>query len=274
MIAMPLALATIFARRYRLDWGLFGIGAVTFIVAQLFHIPFNLLLERWGILPSDVSTTGALILLAIILGLSAGVFEEVARYLSYRYWATDARTWSQGLMLGAGHGGIEAILLGFIGLANFLFFVTLNVDRLALLVPAESLPLVQAQINGLASLAWYDSLLGAVERAFAMMAHLALSVMVLQCFLRRQIRWLFLAIGYHALLDALAVYAVGQWNAYVAEFAIGVVALGGLGIIWLFRDRSVPEQSVPAQSTGDLPPKVKPRQIPVTRDKLEESRYQ
>jgi uncharacterized membrane protein YhfC len=55
-----------------------------------------------------------LLIIAGFLGLSAGFFEESARYVVYRWWARDARTWSQGLMLGAGHGGIESILLGFL----------------------------------------------------------------------------------------------------------------------------------------------------------------
>lgn len=279
MIALPLVLATYLARRYRLDWGLFGIGAATFIGSQVLHIPFNALLARWGLLPTDTSVPGNLLRLAIILGLSAGVFEEVGRYLSYRYWAKDARTWAQGMMLGAGHGGIEAMLLGLIGLTNFLFIVTVNVDRLALLVPAESLPIIQAQITGFSTLAWYDTLLGAVERVFALTAHLALSVMVLQCFLRRNIGWLFLAIGYHTLLNAVAVFAAGTWNAYIAELGISLVGLLGLVVIFKLQDN--PEgvaaaASLPAETPlpDVAPPPRAPRPASVTREKLDDSRFQ
>ena len=59
------------------------------------------------------------IIYAVFLGLSAGVFEETARYLTYRFWAKDARSWSRGLMLGAGHGGSEAILVGALAAVNF-----------------------------------------------------------------------------------------------------------------------------------------------------------
>ena len=41
MIAMPLALGVYLYRRLGAEWRLFGIGAVTFIASQVFHIPFN-----------------------------------------------------------------------------------------------------------------------------------------------------------------------------------------------------------------------------------------
>jgi len=39
MILLPLALGACLARRYRVPWSLFGWGAVTFIGAQLVHLP-------------------------------------------------------------------------------------------------------------------------------------------------------------------------------------------------------------------------------------------
>jgi len=41
MIAIPLILGVVLARRWRLSWGLFGVGAATFVASQLLHIPFN-----------------------------------------------------------------------------------------------------------------------------------------------------------------------------------------------------------------------------------------
>jgi len=41
----------------------------------------------------------------------------VLRWFAYRFIVPGARTWPQGPMLGAGHGGAEAIILG--GLAGY-----------------------------------------------------------------------------------------------------------------------------------------------------------
>ncbi|HHH82625.1 MAG TPA: YhfC family intramembrane metalloprotease, partial [Chloroflexi bacterium] len=41
MILLPLGLAIYLTRRFGLDWGLFGVGAVSFISSQVLHLPFN-----------------------------------------------------------------------------------------------------------------------------------------------------------------------------------------------------------------------------------------
>ncbi len=41
MIALPLALGAYFTRRWHLGWGLALVGAVTFLLSQAGHIPFN-----------------------------------------------------------------------------------------------------------------------------------------------------------------------------------------------------------------------------------------
>ncbi len=55
-------------------------GAATFVASQILHIPANSVLGR--IFPMAEQS---LIVQAIVLGLSAGIFEEVARYLIYRF---------------------------------------------------------------------------------------------------------------------------------------------------------------------------------------------
>ncbi len=272
MIALPLIVATYIERRWRADWGLFGIGAATFVLSQLLHIPFNALLSRLGILPSGATAGFGLIWTAIVLGLSAGVFEEGGRYLAYRYWAKDARTWAKAMMMGAGHGGIEAILLGFLALVNVLFIFAFRADRLLSVVPAEQMPLIQSQLDLLFSANWYDTVLGAIERTLAMAIHLALSVLVLQQFIRGQRWWLFLAIMYHALVDALAVYALVRWDAYVAEGAIFVLALVALGIIaYFYQPNETLDAGSPAPALPPAPPILRP--IEPTKEQLDKSRY-
>src|SRR3972149_48142 len=108
MIAMPMALGAYLIRRYRSGWGLFLVGAVTFIGSQIFHIPFNAyvlnpLLASAGF-GAETGPGLTLALAALLLGLSAGVFEEGARWLAYRFWIRRARTWPQGLAFGSGGG--------------------------------------------------------------------------------------------------------------------------------------------------------------------------
>jgi uncharacterized membrane protein YhfC len=142
-------------------------------------------------------------------------------------------------------------------------------------VPAEQLELAQAQVNSYWSVAWYDSLLSFIERVFALVTQIALAILVLQTFIRKQLRWLGLAILWHALLDAVAVYTIGIWNVYIVESIIGIFAIASLGIIFALRQAETaevpepiaPDVPIPIQAT-DLPP------IEVTGENINSTRYE
>ncbi len=113
MIALPLALGVSLARRYRVDWRYFGLGALAFFASQVLHIPFN----AWVLLPGltrlglgPAAQGASAVVFALVIGLSAGIFEESARYLLIRLWPRPERRWENAMMFGAGHGGLEAIL--------------------------------------------------------------------------------------------------------------------------------------------------------------------
>ena len=111
MIAMPLGLAVYLSRKLKTEWRLFGVGVLTFILSQVFHIPFNIWLLRPLLQNLGLSLPQPGLQLAVVglfYGLSAGLFEEITRYLGYRFWIKDERDWESALMYGAGHGGIEA----------------------------------------------------------------------------------------------------------------------------------------------------------------------
>ena len=280
MFVLPLALATVIARRRPAGWALFGIGAATFVGAQLFHIPFNWLVDSAGYLPDPEASRRNLLLVAAFAGLSAGFFEEVARYLAYRFWARDARSWGAGLMMGAGHGGIEAILVGLVAAVNVGFLFGFRHGYFTGIIPAEALPLVQEQVTALFSAPLYQTVLGAVERLFALCVHLSLSLLVMQVFTRGRVLWLLLAIGWHALLDAVAVFAVGTWGIVTTEGLIGVLALLSVGIIWRLYEpaglepegerltpvRTEAQRDVPADVPVDVAAEI-------PEEKLDESRY-
>ncbi len=271
MLVIPIGVAMFIHRRTGAAWRLFFIGTVTFILSQVFHIPFNWVVQRAGLLPGNLESWANLLLMAAFLGLSAGLFEETARYLTYRYWAKDARSWSSGLMLGAGHGGIESILLGLLGAVNIVgLLVTLNNEALLSAIPAEQQALINATVANLLATPWYGLLLGAAERVFAIAAHLALSVMVLQVFRRGSLRWLFLAIGYHAVFNMLAVIAVTRVGPYATEGLLAVFSLLSLFIIFKLRSPDpVPVELEPLPS-----PLIDPANLEPTDDVIDRSRYQ
>lgn len=270
MVIIPIAAAIIIRQKTGAGWRLFFIGAATFIFSQILHIPFNWLVGKTGLLPTDLSIGMNLLIVAVFLGLSAGVFEEGSRYLAYRFWAKDARSWSRGMMLGAGHGGIEAILLGLILLINnFSLLMVANNATLMSTIPADQQATIMSTAQQILQLPWYGVLLGAVERLFAVIAHLAMSVLVLQAFLRGSIRWLFLSIGFHGMLNAVAVIVAQRWGNYAAEGAMALITILSLFIIFRLRTpEPVGHEPEPSPLTDAEPLALQP-----TDEIIDRSRY-
>ncbi len=275
MIALPVGLGFYLRRKFGLGWGLWWIGAATFVLSQVGHLPFNalltLLFER-GVLPTPPQSW-QMPFNALVLGLSAGLWEELTRYAVYRWWAKDARTWRRGVVLGAGHGGIEAAILGILVLVTYFFMLSMRNADLTRMLPASQVSIAQEQIQAYWSAPWYDTLLGALERAFALPLQISFSVLVLQTFTRRQTRWLWLAVFWHALVDALAVFALRSWGTYIAEVLVGVASLISLFVIFGLRQ---PEPSTPPPPGPSPQPILRPKipsQMDETLENLEESRY-
>jgi len=278
MIAIPVVLGWYLARKFDVRWKLYLIGAITFVAAQTLHIPFNRFvllpwLESLGVTANE--QVAGLIFFGLIIGLSAGVFEETARYISYRIWAKEARTWEQGLMFGAGHGGIEAILLGVLASFAFLQLMTMRGVDVATIVPAEQLDLAEAQIDAYWSLPWFGALLGAVERVFAICIQLFLSLIVLQALLRKNMLWFALAILWHVLVDAVAVVGLTLWGVYWIEALLGLMACISLGGI-LYLKGKMPHRSdderVGTENDGFA---IESARVPAefTSEHLDDSRY-
>ncbi len=278
MIAIPILLGWYLARKFGVRWKLYLIGAVTFVAAQALHIPFNLLV----LLPwlESLGMTGAgqgagLVLFGLIVGLSAGVFEETARYISYRTWAKEARTWEQGLMFGAGHGGIEAILFGVLAFIAFIQIMAMQGVELSTVIPAERLDLAEAQIEAYWALPWFGAMLGAVERVFAICVQLLLSLLVLQAFLRRNMLWFVVAIIWHMLVNAVAVVGLVTWGIYWVEVLVGVMACVSLGGIFYLRGKMPhqPEEERAGNPEGGFAIESARAPDEITTEHLDESRY-
>jgi uncharacterized membrane protein YhfC len=273
MMGAPFVLAAFLARRLGVRWGLFWVGAVTFIASQIVHLPLNAILGRLGVI-RPASAGWPLVALAVVLGLSAGLCEELARYLVLRYWLKRDRSWREALMFGAGHGGVESFVVGVISaVAAINIFVLRNVDPARLGVTADKLPAVQAQIAAAWNVPVLYPLLGAFERTVAISTHLFLAVLVMQVFIRHNILWLLAAILWHALADALAVYAAMAWGPIPTEAAVAVLALIGLAVMFALRQPEPP----PAATVETPPPPASGRtaiDTAPTADQLDRTRFQ
>ena len=274
MIGLPIALGFFLNARLRVPWRLWFIGVATFVLSQVGHIPFNALLFNGVMLPP--ATAWPLPVLALAAGLSAGLFEEIARYVVYRLWIKEARTWRQAVMFGAGHGGGEAIIIGVLTAMTTINLLALqNMDLNTLGLTAAQLAALQAQMETFRTAPWYMALLGAVERVWAMTFHIAAAVLVMQAVRRRNLLWLVAAILWHTVLNAVSLLVVDAAGAVWTEVALGGLSIISLVIILVLRDPPAPEGAdlppadpLPAPVAGPLAPP------PLTEEALKKTRYQ
>jgi uncharacterized membrane protein YhfC len=277
MIAMPVGLAIFLTRRWKLAGRIWWIGALTFVFSQVGHIPFNTLVapvfNQFGFI--SLHPTVQLVIQAAFYGLSAGLFEEGARYLILRFWLKDARSYRTGILFGAGHGGAEAIIFGALVLFAYVQLLILRnatPAELVQVVSANQIELAQAQLAAYWSAPWYDTLLGAVERLFTIPCQIAMAVMVMQVFTRKNIGWLFAAIGYHALIDAVAVFGQSNMSMYALEAIVGGFAILSLIIVFLLRQPEPQLNLEPAPAAPAQAPALKP--VEETNENLDNTRYQ
>jgi uncharacterized membrane protein YhfC len=281
MIALPVILGIFLTLKFHFGWKIWLIGACTFIISQIFHIPFNkfVLNPILGNIQPEMSEVSASLVIAILLGLSAGIFEECSRYGMYRWWLKDKRSWRNSIMAGAGHGGIESIILGVLVMLTYINLMAYrNIDLNNLSLSTDQISIARQQIQMYWSLPWYDSMLGALERSLTIPFQIAASVLVLQVFTRkpghRQLRWLGLAILYHAALDASAVFISQQWNVYVVEAVLAASVILDIIIIFSLRQpEPEPVVSIPIENTNETPA-FTPAPIEETSENLEKTRYQ
>ena len=280
MIGLPFIIGLWLTRRFKLGWRIFWIGAATFIISQVGHIPFNsgvnLLFTR-GVIPIPSRPVLVYIINPIFGGLSAGLFEELTRAAVYKWWAKDARSWRKGVLMGAGHEGAEAIAFGLIALVAFFQMAALRNADLSKIVPANQLPLLTQQVTSYWSLPALTSLLGAVERLLTFPIQISLSVLVLQAFTRDQPAWVPLAILWHALVDGVVVYLsalwAGQaWMPLALEGVVLVFALLSLGIIFALR-RPEPGPEAPSAPPPSPLPEISPAAEEPKPEALDDSRY-
>ena len=240
MIFLPIVLPFYLTRKFSLPWKLVLAGALTFIASQVLHIPVVAGLTALfnnGILPPVPEASRALFN-AVLLGLLAGIFEETARWILFKFSLKNVKTWAEGVLVGVGHGGVEALLLGVLGLLSVISMIALrNVDPATLGLPPDQLEPAMQQMEDFWTAPVYMAFLGLVERVFAITLHLALSVMVLYSVVFRKPVWFWIALLWHAFVDALVVYLLPTVGELGIEGVVGVCALISLGILFWMRSK-------------------------------------
>jgi uncharacterized membrane protein YhfC len=251
-VLMPVAGVLWARRRLGVDWKVVWVGALAFTLSQLLTRVPATQVAQYFLRDTLKASALAMHLWIAFLSITAGLFEETARLIAFKSPLKDFRRWKDAVGFGLGHGGLESALLvagmATLGLINVVALSQMDVSTLPL--KPEQLQEVLAAKAKIAALRWWEPLLGAYERLAALILHVALSVLVLQRFVRGQRRWYWLAVGFHALANQIAVTVAREAGAVAAEGAMTVVALISLWIILRLRSEEPPPASTVPLSGG------------------------
>ena len=125
-ILIPLCVSIYLKKKYNAKFKTFFVGVFTFVI---FAYGLETLMHNL-ILSSSIGQTivGNIYFYALYGGLAAALFEEGGRFLAFRYILKDEKgDDSTALMYGAGHGGIEIILIMLAGMiSNLIFTAAVN----------------------------------------------------------------------------------------------------------------------------------------------------
>lgn len=222
---LPVILVIYFYKKYKISLIAVLIGVLVFLISQVaIRIPLLSLLgkQQWYL---DMSQN--ITLIALFLGLTAGLFEEVGRYIAMRFFMKKNLSWKTGVAFGIGHGGIEAIVLVGLTFLNYIimsFMINSGIfdSMIAAQLPAETANQIKTM---LAEAPAINSLAGGFERIMAMTIQIGFSVLVMYAVKFKKPIFLLWAILAHAVVDTPVVILGSMGlNVWVIELLVAVLA--------------------------------------------------
>lgn len=140
---------------------------------------------------------------------TAGLFEETGRYLSLSVLSDKYKRPQNAIAFGLGHGGMEAIIVGGISILSVLILSTtlnsMGQDAYLALLPVESQETIRPMLENLYTTPSYYYLITGIERIFAMIFHVCMSLLVYTASTQNQMKYLYpTAILLHTLLNVPA----------------------------------------------------------------------
>lgn len=239
-VGLPLGLVAYFYKKYKISIKCVFIGVLIFII-------FSQVLEKvlhYFVLTKNPYTVALLKnpwLFMIYGGLAAGIFEEVGRYIGFKFLLKGQREWKDGIAYGIGHGGIEAILIGGVtSIQNIVYSNLINSGTFEKVLSAKIPVSMLASIkNSLENTPSYMFGFIGIERMLVLPLHIALSLVVLYGIKKGEKIYLLYAIIIHAIVDfPAALYQAGKIKSiFLIEGVVLVVAI--ISLIFIIKSKAL-----------------------------------
>lgn len=229
-ILLPLILAIIIAKKFKVSWSIFFLGLGLFIFS-LIRIPLNNFVNSI-IASRDYNLINSSTLILLFSSITAGIFEEGVRVLGIGYIIRNKNYW-KGIMYGIGHGGggEAMVFVGFSTLANYIIFR---------FFPSFLSPGIIEQYN---QLAWYIPVVGALERIFAIGIQIFLSVLIMYAFMNKRYWVIAVAVLSHIFIDFISVYIYQKTGSMlILEIIVFVIFIICLVFTFILRPKENPKE--------------------------------
>ena len=238
----PIILAIIWKVKKKERFSTMLIGAATFIV---FALLLEKMIQNVLLFPTQMMLPNHAVasffsthpfLLAFMVGLFPGVFEETGRLIAYKVVLKKRKNRETSISYGIGHGGIEVMLiLGLTYIGYLIYAAAINSGTFSMMVDqirAQAPDQVETMLalpDQLASISLLTVMGAMVERFFSVLFHIGASILVFYACKDQKKFWLYpLAILIHTLMDfvaGLVVLGVMEIPMIVVE---GVIAVFGI----------------------------------------------
>ena len=239
MIAIPVSLFICWRRKHKEQTNISYLmaGAIGFLVsARMLELGvhyFCIIADN----PVSRFINGSTIAYVLYGTVMAGVFEECGRHIVLRYVMKKNRTRENAVMYGIGHGGIEILAVLLPSMILYLVIAVLfrsgDVEsalrtlKITEETAASALPSVQAA----AAFNYGLTAMNVIERLFAMLLHIGLTVIVYYGVVNSKKGFLPAAVLLHMLMDtfpalyqrgAVPLWSVELWGALFSVLTVGV----------------------------------------------------
>ena len=244
-VVLPIAAVIILLRKKLAPWMTILIGSLMLFTAQSLLIPIYSVISNWLTPVADSAINAWMpIIDGLVLGIIGAVIVEGIRWLGLRFMPNLKRDQSNAIALGLGYGGLETML--FFGIPVLISFINMLVYKNADFNDPTLAEGLVTQVQALWQLPWQTPLVSAVERISGMLMHITLSVVVMQSFIKNQVKFLLFAMGVHVLYEGIPLilleYRQPTWliEFFLVAFAvIFVLILIRFGILREFQGKGV-----------------------------------
>ncbi|MBW6464519.1 MAG: YhfC family intramembrane metalloprotease [Firmicutes bacterium] len=227
---VPIGMVIYFYRKEKIYLPAVLVGALVFLVFQL--LTRIQLINYFSTMDWFAEMAQNIVFLIFFFALTAGIFEEIGRYLGFRFLLKKHLSWKNGVAFGIGHGGFEAIaLVGTATINNLVASIMINAGTFDIQMAPQLGEMAYYLKQILVETEPVMFFFAGVERMGALAIHIGLSVLVLYAVKKRKVFYLLAAIIIHGIFNIPAVIYgplnISIWfvEAYIIVFAVISVIL-------------------------------------------------